>query len=761
MPLVDKFVACFTLIFAGLFLCQVLFRAYAPPGGRPEPAWLTALELPPAGFSYPVLVGVSVLGLFLEIMLIRWVSSEITIFAYFKNFVLVACFLGFGLGAHLCRQKINLLASFAPLAYLALLIKLPWPALRGLVAQLTGMLGSTTEVDIWGVPTLSWDMASIGGLAGTMVVVIPLFLLVSMIFIPLGQMTARLLEEAKDGILAYSANVAGGLIGILLYTCLCLFYQPPAVWFLVAGLLFALVLAHARRLAVTALGVFALCVGMASLPDSTGSVEELLPEFLTTAPGTTVWSPYQKLFWAPTLENGNTVAYQLMTNDSWYQYVVDLSNGFIASHPRLFSGIAPEWNPYNMPYRFYHDPPDVLVLGAGMGNDVAAALRNGAGHVTAVEIDPLILRLGAQLHPEQPYADKRVEIVNDDARSYMQNATARFDLITFSLLDSHTTSSHYSNIRIDNYVYTREAITAAKRLLKPGGVMVVKFQVGRPFIAGRLKSTLTDVFGSEPLQFSVDQAFNVSPGTFFVAGDAARIAAATATEDMARYLETHHEMKTEPAEITTDDWPFFYQHAPGLPSSVLLISFVLVAVSWLLLRRTAVPLRDIDWMFFALGAGFMLMESLIVSRMALLFGTTWLVNAITISGLLLVIVGANLLERAGLRLPTAAAFAGLFVAIVVAYLVPVSALFLDSFPARLAAGIVVECSPVFFASVVFIRTFSLARFSGNALGSNVMGSLVGGLLESLSMWVGLRALLIVAALLYLTAFVLSRRTRAA
>jgi SAM-dependent methyltransferase len=475
----------------------------------------------------------------------------------------------------------------------------------------------------------------------------------------------------------------------------------------------------------------------------------------------TEWSPYQKLNWAETTYQGHTVAYQLMTNDSWYQYVVDLSGNFVRAHQDLFEGVPPEWNAYNIPYHFYKNPPSVLVLGSGMGNDVAAALRNGAGGVTAVEIDPLILKLGKQLHFEHPYSDSRVKIVNDDARSYLQNSHDRFDLMMFSLLDSHTTSSHYSNIRIDNYVYTRESLTAARNLLKPGGIMVVKFQVGKPFIAGRLKATLTDVFGAPPVQFGVDQSFNISPGTFYISGDKTRIATAIEEPALKNHIEKHHGMPTEDAQITTDDWPFFYQRAPGLPSSVLLISLVLVVVCWQLMKRTAIPVDQIAWPFFFLGAGFMLMESQIVSRMALLFGTTWIVNSITISGLLLLIVVANILEKTGLRVPTPVAYGGLLAAILVAYLVPVSALFSESFAFKLSGAVVVLCSPVFFASIIFIRTFAAARFSGSALGSNLMGSLVGGLLESLSLWIGLRSILLLAMLLYTLAYLSQRRARVA
>ncbi|MBZ5633399.1 MAG: hypothetical protein LAO55_09755 [Acidobacteriia bacterium] len=750
-----------SIVWVGLFVGLTLSHIYQPAGKKAKPAWLTALELPTGALSgtWRELLVISAAGLFLELLMIRWISSEIGIFAYFKNFVLIACFLGFGLGAYLCRQPINLLATLAPMVYFALLIKLPWPALRELVRKITVLLGSTTEVDMWGVPTVPWSWQAIGGLAGALVIVIPMFALLSMGFIPIGQATAKLMEGARDGILGYSVNIAGSFLGILLYTGLCLFYQPPAAWFGVAGLLLILGFRTMRvRLAVVAVTVFA--VVLVSLPDSNATVEELMMPELGTAGGHTDWSPYQKLHWAETNYRGETVAYQLMTNDNWYQYVVNLSDSFILSHPGLFGGVAPEWNAYNMPYHFYRNPPAVLVLGSGMGNDVAAALRNGAGRVTAVEIDPMIIQLGKRLHPEHPYQDPRVTIVNDDARSYIQNGTDRFDLITFSLLDSHTTSSHYSNIRIDNYVYTLEALTAAKKLLTQDGVMVVKFQVVKPFIAGRLKSTLTEVFGVEPVQFGVDQSFNVSPGTFFISGNQNRIATAIQEPGLRHHIETHAHVPMVDARITTDNWPFFYQHAPGLPTSVILISLVLAAVCWQLMRRAAVPVREIQWPFFFLGAGFMLMESQIVSRMALLFGTTWLVNAITISGILLLIVGANMLERAGLRVPTPVVYAGLFTTLLVAYIVPVSDLLAESRTVRIAGAIAVLCGPVFFASIVFIRSFAAARFAGTALGSNLFGALVGGLLESLSMWIGLRPLLFLAATLYLMAYLTSRKQAA-
>jgi len=146
----------------------------------------------------------------------------------------------------------------------------------------------------------------------------------------------------------------------------------------------------------------------------------------------------------------------------------------------------------------------------------AAALRNGAGRVEAVEIDPLILRLGRELHFEHPYQSPRVHVVLNDARSYIENSHEQFDLIVFSLLDSHTTTSHFTNIRIDNYVYTREAFARARQLLKPDGLFVVKFQVDTPWIAGRLYELMQSTFGQKPVQFQTDLGGFVSSGWCFI-----------------------------------------------------------------------------------------------------------------------------------------------------------------------------------------------------------------------------------------------------
>jgi spermidine synthase len=734
--LLTAFLVCSMAIFYCLSLCKPI----ATHEAAARPRLVESLDFSPGalgGFSYCRLTLVSMLALFLELLMIRWISSEIGAFAYFKNFVLIACFLGFGLGCHIAHRRINLMLVVLPLLILAVICDLPWPGLRDLVINLSPLLGATTEVNTWGVPYMPLDATAILNLAAAILFILPVFGLIASIFIPFGQLVGWYLENAANGIQGYTVNIAGSLAGMALYTFLCFMFQPPAIWMLLAGVMLTLLLWKLEVLRWVTVVTFAICMGLLSIgPGSDAKVW---------------WSPYQKLTVVPARAFGEKIGYLVKTNSTWYQHMMNLSPGFVSSHPRLFAQAPPEWNAYNLPYRFYPHPSSVLVLGAGSGNDVAAALRNGAGRVVAVEIDPLILKLGRRLHPERPYNSPRVQVVVNDARSYVENSKDHFDLIIFALLDSHTTTSYYSNIRIDNYVYTERAFKAARRLLKPDGLMAVKFWMWTPWISGRMTEMVQEAFGRAPIQVQPDQTFytNATYGRFYIDGSQLALQHALAQPEIAQYVSRHKNFPSEFAPVTTDNWPYFYQNQPGIPAAVIIISALLVFFCWLFLRETGTAMRSMRWHFFFLGAGFMLLEAQIISRLALLFGTTWVVNSIAVAGLLMLIVAANFLVEWKPRVPFAIAYVGIFASILVAYSVPLETFFFPSIwiKALTAAGVL--CLPVFFAGIVFIRSFARDSFRSEALGSNLFGALVGGMLESFSMWTGMRSLLVLAALLYL------------
>jgi hypothetical protein len=352
---VNQLIAFVLLLWVNGFACQFLLRLQETSEGYSRQSksfkWTTSFEFSPeslrhTGFNSLALA--SILGLFLEMLLIRWISSEIRIFAYFKNFVLIACFLGFGLGFYFCRKKINLLTLIVPLVLLSLIIKFPWKGLKLVLTSLSSYLGAVADVHIWAVTVIPLSWSTLAILFYVLLIILPLFTLIVLTFVPFGQLIGWSIENASNGIIAYTVNIMASLLGILLYSLLCDWYQPPAVWFAVAGGFALILFWRFPFLRWTVLLAFATCAGLMNWKQEN-------EEFV-------FWSPYQKLVVNSRVENGEVIAYDLMTNEVWYQQIMDLSDKFVSRHRYLFQNVPIEHNSYNLPYLFYPKPSAVLIL---------------------------------------------------------------------------------------------------------------------------------------------------------------------------------------------------------------------------------------------------------------------------------------------------------------------------------------------------------------------------------------------------------------
>ena len=129
------------------------------------------------------------------------------------------------------------------------------------------------------------------------------------------------------------------------------------------------------------------------------------------------------------------------------------------------------------------------------GNDVAAALSAGAGHVDAVEIDPVINGLLTPL-PSRPALPptRSVTVHLDDGRSFVRRTDRSYDLISYALVDSLVLHSGYSSIRLESFLYTEQAFRDLKEHLKPGGMLVVYNYYRQGWVVGRLAKLAGDVF---------------------------------------------------------------------------------------------------------------------------------------------------------------------------------------------------------------------------------------------------------------------------
>ena len=347
----------------------------------------------------------------------------------------------------------------------------------------------------------------------------------------------------------------------------------------------------------------------------------------------------------------------------------------------------------------------------------------------------------------KPYADPRVVAVNDDARHYLRGSHKPFDLIVFGTLDSQVLLSGHSNLRLDNYVYTRESLEDAKRLLSDGGMVAVYYSVSRDWLFSRLYSTVRAVFGDESRLL-----INSSPALFntTLLGGRNQPAVRDRPENVARYGS---------GRPVTDDWPFPYLEQPGIaPLYLQLMGVVglMVLGAFLLLRRIH-PVTGLHANFAFLGLGFTLMESSAVVRLALLFGSTWVVNVVVFSAILLTIFVANLLVHFDRAPRLRAVWAALGVFILMNYVFPVSSLVALDGPSRVLAASLLIGLPVLCAALAFSHLFKRESVTGYPLGVNLVGAMAGGLVEYVSMAIGMRAVWLIVLAVYALAWITTER----
>ena len=651
------------------------------------------------------LIVASALMLFVQLALIRWSGANLVHLSYFSNLILLASFLGIGLG-FLRARKPRDLGRYAPVAVLVLIAFIFFFPAR--IEGSSSELIFFTEVKPTGLPT--W-------------VTLPLvFLVVAFAMTLLGEITGRAFLEftALD---AYRWDIVGSLSGTLLFTLVAFLRSPSWIWPTV--MLVALVLLYGKALPIVswlaAIGIIVLLV-----------IESLTPGVS--------WSPYYKV---TTQDYTNTAPpyTAIQVNGIPHQNVLD-------AEKRL------EIEPlYGRPYERAVDNPlrNVLVIGAGTGTDVALALSRGAQNVDAVEIDPRIQQIGIEKNPNQPYADPRVTTYIDDGRAFLSRTDKEYDLILFALPDSLTLVSGASQLRLESYLFTRESFQEAYDHLSPEGVFAMYNYYREDWLINRLAGTVEDVFGHAPC---IDRFTAMQSLAVVAIGKSADNAVCDATWERAAIAAAGQEIPAPSA----DDRPFLYLKDASIPQLYLILIGLILAVSLIAIRVVGGPLRQMRGYadLFLMGMAFLLLETRSITTFALLFGTTWLVNALVFAGVLLaVLLAIEVTRRYSPRRPWVVA--ALFISLAIAWLVPNAWLLTLPVPLRLLVAVVLAFAPIFCANLYFTSRFKEAANPTAAFAANLFGAMIGGTLEYLSLLTGYRFLLVVAAVIYLAAVLVGRR----
>jgi SAM-dependent methyltransferase len=725
---------------------------------------------------------ISFLTLFLELTCIRWFPSHVLFLTFFTNTVLLASILGISIGCLAARRQANLLL-WTPLV---LLVGLGSAHLVEWQRQSTSSIidvgnQASPQMVFFGVEYQARDVSSF---------VIPIeaicgyfFLVIALAMMGPGQQLGRALSRIPNRLEAYTIDILGSIVGIVAFAACSFLELPPTWWFaIVLGGFSWFLVPDDRRRGIALVLAPALVLALSIAPEGTRA--EGPRRF---------WSPYYRIDYLPSdrLINVNLIGHQQMQS----------RNAAVPAYaiPHLLNRDA-GGKPFGQ----------VLIIGAGSGNDVSRALAWGADRVDGVEIDPVIQRLGKRDHPDRPYDDRRVFVHLNDGRNFLKSGSNKqYDLIVYALVDSLVLHSGYSNIRLESYLFTKQAMDDVRKRLRPGGVFVMYNYFRQGWIVSRLQNSVRAAFGNEALVLNLPSRDRLNPDdnlggdfTMLIAGENRAIRDAFARQpeywlrlrgpydhntpngfdmplprerdgwrarpaeereksDWKQFRLTAVNSSAADTRLATDDWPMLYLREPMIPGVSLRGGAVMAVIAALLLvpflRRPSGALVTersglLIQMFF-LGAGFMLVETKAVVHMALLFGGTWIVNSVVIFAVLVMILIANLFVAVVKPVRLAPYYGGLLLSLVVSALVPMDTFLGMARTAQIIAASVLAFTPIFFAGVVFAVSFTRAVEPDRAFGANIAGAMFGGLAEYSSMVLGFQYLLFVAVALYIVSMI--------
>ena len=668
------------------------------------------------------------LSLLLELAIIRWHSSLFPVISFYKNFSLLGCLAGLGTGYALSKSK-HLPLPIAPILLCTQVI---------LLTLLAGA-GNQDTLAVLRVEPITSRLSM--GLFSTLnpfpLIAFYLFLLINfalstLIFLPLGQVCGLALDQ-MDSLRAYSWNLTGSLLGIGGMFIMSSFWLPPIIWFIIAFFML-LPLIGATRGSITIAATMCL-------------ISCLLLSWYDSKDLLKISSPYQQLE-MKSIGNGE---FELMAAGHYHQRLLNL--GTTHKQPDENKKIAAISNYYDLPFKIAPGSKHVGIVGAGTGNDVATAIRNNVEFIDAIEIDPAILYLGKIFHPESPYQHSGVSPIISDARHHLKTHPNSYDLLIFGLLDSHTLLSNVNNIRLESYVYTTQALREARASLKEDGVLTLAFAVLDESLGKKIFLMLQEAFdGTPPICFITEY----DRAVVFVSSKNNRhqiptkILENSGIEDISNYYATSSRV----VDLSTDDWPFFYMPKKAYPISYLPLAMIVLIVCIGVWKMCGIgsPNRQ-QIAFFCLGAGFMLVETKAIAELALCFGNTWQVVALTISAILVMAFLANIYVSTFGKKSVNMCLIFVVASLLLAYFSKGIIIEKAGESTPLVLTIILTL-PIFFAGLSFSSILSEEKQFSKLMGANLIGAMVGGLLEYNAMYFGYNSLNLLAALFYGITFIL-------
>ena len=321
-----------------------------------------------------------------------------------------------------------------------------------------------------------------------------------------------------------------------------------------------------------------------------------------------------------------------------------------------------------------------------------------------------------------------------------------------------TRLSALSNVRLDNFVYTLDCFKAARSHLTPKGGTALYFMASTDYIFDRLAGMMSKTFDELPVVYMKYHAlFN----TIIMAGPAF---AHQSTERRVNFKEAYFREFLPRMSLPNDDWPYLYLRSRGVSSfyfgimGLIAVSAILgVALASTEMRRSLMTGAGMDKEMFLFGLAFLLLETRSVTVMNLAWGATWLTSAVVFGSILATVLATTILYQ--LRpIPWRIGIGGVIVSLLISYVFPTQFLLNNNTLAKLGLSLLFVGTPIFFASLCFAALFGKCADAAAAFGWNLLGAVAGGLLEFLSMLIGLKSLLLLALVAYVAAAIIHLRS---
>lgn len=658
--------------------------------------------------------------------LCRQISSCAASMALYQNLFFMAALLGTGLG---CAGKDEGLSH---------LLSLPGRLLALLFAL--ALLNVATLAS----PIVASEKFAGNGTMSALFLLALLFSAVVWVTLPLGQGMARAIQGISPSRVLTSA-LAGTAGGLLLFALSRHLQFPPAT------LLGAAFLAHAacaareglpRRGMTATAALWVLCLGAACYPGMAS-----------------VWSPYCKVSieqapaWLSGIEQGpckSTLApFQVLADNEAIDFAVNLDPAALdtacgKNHPlrnRLLELAVLMDSPFRLA-----GPGRIAIIGPGLGDPAAAALRSGARDVEMVDPDPVITRIGCQRHPELPYRDPRARLSIGSPRIMLERDNSPHALILYYFHAPRALLSPVTMISPQSFDITIQAMETAARDLASDGVIAAMIEGARTDNLPRVTFAMLDsIYPDETRAWLTRGGLADKPIVVIAGGPGVRFLPSRPVlpfEDVTKEF-----MKSAQARVPTDDRPMFRHSYHNMSLNYFMNLFWLIPVCMIFTYRSLARPLPLRAGLILLGAGSYLILARCVTGAALAAGAVWQVESATVTAFAFAfLLSARYLSKA----PETALYALLGGSMAFSLALP---------PAKplAAVGAASALATAILAGAVFGHAFKRSGQAAPAVCSAAMGAAAGGMIEYMSVMTGFRALYTAALILFLAAFLVRKR----